>query len=176
MGETTISAKKHILTYGIVLGSLSIIYNIILYVTDNITGENWIKPFINLTILITVISYGIFSFKLANEGVLKLRQALKIGLGIAIVGGIIPFAWQFLLMNFIEPDMINQILGIRKEAILRNNPTISSEKLNQSLVLTKRFSSSYMISLFSLISNLFFGSLTALLAGAIMQRNPDPFE
>ncbi|MDY8137231.1 DUF4199 domain-containing protein [Aquimarina sp. 2201CG5-10] len=175
MEKTTISTKKCILKYGVILGIVLIIYDIILYITGNSINKNWIKPIIELTILTSIIIYGIYVFKSRNQGFLKLGQALKIGIGIALIGGLVPFIWNFLLLNVIDPDLPNQILQAKPERLLSSDSKISQEQMDKSIEITKTFSSSYMLTVFLTVSNLFFGSLISLFAGAIMQRKKDVF-
>ena len=176
MGETTISVKKYVLKYGLILGILSIFYGIGLYISNKTLHRGTPDAIIEFVILMSVVSYGIYAFKTDNDRILTLGDALKIGLGISLIGGIVPFAWQFLLMNVIEPDMLDQILELRKKVILKSNPNISTEKLSENLAMTKMFNTAFMTSVFSLIYNLLFGSVLSLLAGAIMQKNRDPFD
>ncbi|WP_024771188.1 DUF4199 domain-containing protein [Aquimarina macrocephali] len=175
MEEFTISIKRYILKYGVILGILSIIYNIIIYTTDNMINRHWLFTLLSAAILISIIIYGIYSFKLANNGFLKLNEALKLGIGIAIIGGAVPFIWNFLLINVVDPEMINQMVNAQKEEMIALNPDISQEEIDRGIMITKKFSSSYMITAFSLISNLLFGFITSLLGGAILQKKRNVF-
>ncbi|WP_167571898.1 DUF4199 domain-containing protein [Aquimarina algiphila] len=173
MEEVNISSKKYILTYGIILGIVSIIYNSILYITDNMMNINLIEGGIDLAILICVITYGIYSYKTANKGFLELSKAIKIGIGIAIIGALTLIIWIVLLMNVIEPEMINQIAEVQYKEMISNNPDISQEEIDENIVSIKTINSSYVKSAMSLVSNLLFGFLIALMGGAIMQKKRD---
>ncbi|WP_271784010.1 DUF4199 domain-containing protein [Aquimarina algiphila] len=170
MEETTISTKKYILKYGIILGIISTTYSIILYITSNMINESGIKVGINLVILISVITAGIYSYKKANDDFLELGKAIKIGTIIAILGAIIPLVWNVLLMNVIEPEMINKIVDIRHKEVINFNPDMSQEEIDQSRALIEIVNSSYIKSALLLVSNLLFGFLIALMTGAIMQK------
>ncbi len=173
MEDANISTKKHIINYGLILGILSVIMGVVTYITDGYAKQNWIQTVIGLAILIGVIVYGIKAYKVANSGFLKLGEAIKIGLGIALIGGIIAVVWTILLMTLIEPDITNQINEAQHEQMIERFPDMSQEQLNQSLEMAKKFTSPYIISAFMLIWNLFIGFIISLIVGLIMQKKQD---
>ncbi|MDY8137235.1 DUF4199 domain-containing protein [Aquimarina sp. 2201CG5-10] len=171
MKETTVpSIKKIIITYGLVLGVLDVIFKITTYSTDKIFSKNLIIPLINLFILIFVIIYGIYKYKLSNKGFLKLSQALKIGIGIALISGIVIFIWFFSLLNFIDPEIHNQFIQAGLKSGMSVNPDMSQEEIEKSLRIAETFNSSYMKTAFSTVSNLLFGSIISLIGGVIMHK------
>ena len=58
MEETTISLKKYILIYGIILGILFVTYNVIVYLGNGTINRNWIHTVIDLSIRICIIIFG----------------------------------------------------------------------------------------------------------------------
>ncbi|WP_024771040.1 DUF4199 domain-containing protein [Aquimarina macrocephali] len=170
MENNKISAGKHIVKYGIILGVTPSIYGIILYLTDNLTTKNWGYSIVTLAVLIGVITYGIYTYKSNNNGFLKLGKALKIGMGISLVGGIIIFTWYLLLYNIIEPDMINQSLDSQRERMILHNPNMSPREVLQAMEQAEKLSSSFLKSLFSIIENLFLGFIISFITGAILHK------
>ncbi|MBQ0732804.1 DUF4199 domain-containing protein [Aquimarina celericrescens] len=173
MENETTSTKKIIINYGIILGMLSVIMGVIIYITDGYAKQNWINTVIGIAIIAGVIIYGIKAFKTANNGFLKLGEALKIGVGIALIGGIIGVIWTILLMNVIEPEIVNQINQAQREQMIESYPDMSEAQLNQSLEMAKKFTSPYMIGAFALIWNLFLGLIISLFTGLAMQKKQD---
>ncbi len=176
MGETTISTKKYIIIYGVILGILWVIYSVIRYITGYVTGGNWLLPIIEFSIHIGVIFYAIKKYKNANYGFLRLREAIMIGLGMALIAGVTAILWNVFLENVLEPELFNEIRQSRQEDIIKQNPDLSGEQIDQKIASTKEIGSSYLTSLIVLIWNLLLGLIISLFAGAIMQKNPDPFE
>lgn len=175
MKEATISSRKFIIKYGLILGVISTIYGIFLYVTDNVASRNWIFAVVSGIILISVIIYGIHAYKITNNGFLKLSIALKIGVGIALIGGVISIIWNVILTSIIEPDMMSQIFDMQREEMMKRNPDLSQQQINQNIATAKKISSPHIMSFLSLIWNLFLGFLISLLGGAILQKNRDVF-
>ncbi len=170
-----VEAKKFVLNYGILLGILSVILGVIMYVTNAYTDPSIIYTVIGFLILIGVISYGINAFKTENGGFLKLSDALKVGIGIAVIGGIITAIWSFLLMNYIEPDYMVQVMDVSREKMMESNPNLTDAQINSMMDMSAKFTTPWMIMAFSLIGNLFFGLLISLIAGLIM-KNKNPYE
>ncbi|WP_271766401.1 DUF4199 domain-containing protein [Aquimarina algiphila] len=175
MEETTISTKNYILNYGLILGIAWIIYGFVRYITGNAINSNWTFLIVELLIHLSVIIYGIHAYKLANNGFLELKKALKVGVGIAFIGVILAIFWKVILAYLIEPDLINQIVDARKEEIIQKKLDLSEEDIQQNIALVKKLSSPLISSILVFISNIIFGFIIALFAGAILQKNRDVY-
>ncbi|AXT60180.1 DUF4199 domain-containing protein [Aquimarina sp. AD10] len=175
MNETSIPVKKHILKYGLILGVTSIFYGLILFLTKNYTQQNWVNTAITALILVLIVVYGIYKYKSANEGFIKLIEALKVGIGIAVIGGIISIISHILITSAIEPDIITQTIDIQKNEMIKRNPNLSQEEVDKSIALIEKFNSPSITAIFALIWNLFAGFLISLISGAIMQKQRNPF-
>lgn len=173
METTKTSTGKIALSYGIVLGLISVTLAVILYITNNLLDQNWITSLIGFLILIGVIIYALKTFKKANGGFMSLSEALKVGVGVAVIGGLIGALYNYIFMTFIEPDFINQIAEVQRTAILERSPNMTDDQLEQSMVMVKRFSQPWISSAIQLIAGLFFGFIISLIAGLVMKReNP----
>lgn len=168
-------SKKHILSYGLLLGVLSIVLGVILYATNAYLKPSFIFSIIGFLILITCITLGIKAFKKDNNGYLSLSDALKIGLGIALIGGIIGALWILILTKVLEPDYANQMAEVQRQTMAEKFPNMTESQMNDALEMSAKFTSSWITMAFSLIGNLFFGFLIALVAGLVM-KNKNPYE
>ena len=173
--ENSSSSKKHIINYGVILGLLSTLMGVVMYVTNAYTEQNWVHSLIGFLILAGVIFYGIQAFKKANGGFLNLTEALKTGLGIALIGGIIAVIWTFLLMTVIEPDFAIQLQDAQREQMIERFPNMSQEQIDQSMAMASKFTSPYIMATFTLIGNLFLGFIISLISGLILQKKKDVF-
>ncbi len=166
MAETTLSTKKHILKYGLILGLIWIIHITFRHITDTRNTANVAFSIIELLVHISVISYGIFIFKRKNNGFLTLWQAMKVGLGIAVLSAIMQAVWDTAVLQSISPDFIQDLMKSSNSANL-NQVQEQQKELPQNI---SKFT------LAGLIFSTILGAIISLLAGAIMQKNPDPFE
>ncbi|SHI58536.1 DUF4199 domain-containing protein [Aquimarina spongiae] len=169
MVETTISAKRHILIYGLLLGAIWVLYAAFRNLNDSDITPNWINYVFELSLHIGFTTFGIYKFKSNNDGFLTLRQALKVGFGIALLGAFLFMIWDIFFLKVISPENLHEIISSLK-------PSVNAETNEKSGFLSKE--SSYLINrlMSGLIFHLVIGLLVSLLGGAIMQKNPDPFD
>ena len=166
-------AKKFVLNYGVLLGILSVTLGVVMYVTNAYLAPSFIYSIIGFLILIVVISLGIKAFKSENAGYLSLGEALKVGIGVAVIGGIIGAIWSFVLMNYLEPEFMSQMMDVQREQMMETNPNMTEAQMETAIEMGAKFSSPWIIMAASLIGNLFFGLIISLIAGLIMKKeNP----
>ncbi len=168
-------AKGFVLNYGVLLGILSVIMGVVMYVTNAYLNPGVIYSIIGFLILVVVISLGIKAYKTANNNFLGVGDALKVGIGIAVIGGIISAVWMFVLMNYIEPEYMNQVAEVQREVMAEQNPNLTQEQMDMAMEMSAKFTSPWFIMAFALIGNLFFGLIISLVAGLIM-KNKNPYD
>ncbi len=173
MEQKKTEAKKFVLNYGVLLGILAVILGVVMYVTDAYLDPSFIYSALGFLILIVVIILGIKAFKQENGGFLSLSEALKVGIGIAVIGGLISAIWSFVLMTYIEPDFMAQTMEMTRNKMMESNPNMTEAQMDAAIEMGAKFSSPWIIMAFSLIGNLFFGLIISLIAGLVMKReNP----
>lgn len=166
-------AKKPILNYGILLGIVSIVLGVIMYVTNSHLEPSVIFAIIGFVILAVIISLAIKAFKKDNGGYLSVGEALKVGVGTALVGGLISAVWMLILINFIEPDYMAQVMEVQQEKMVEMNPNMTDAQIKTAMEMSAKFSSPWIITAFAILQSLFFGFIIALVAGLIMKKeNP----
>lgn len=166
-------AKKFVLNYGVLLGILAVILGVVMYVTNAYLNPSFIYSVIGFLLLVVVITYGIKAYKQENGGFLNLSEALKVGIGIAVIGGLISAIWSYVLMTYIEPDFMAQTMEVTQNKMMETNPNMSEDQIEAAMEMGASFSSPWIIMAFSLIGNLFFGLLISLIAGLVMKKeNP----
>lgn len=172
MENQSASLKKIALTYGMLLALLSIVLQVIAYVLDAHIDRPWWLTVLQLAISIAVIVYGIKAYKAANGKFLTLGQALKTGLAISLIAGIIAVIFNYIFMNFIDPDFVQKTLDFSREQMIEKNPNMTQEQIDTAMGMSAKFMSPWIMSAFALIATLFFGFIISLVAGLIMKRNP----
>lgn len=165
------SAKKFIINYGALQGIISVLLGAVIYITDSYKDPHWIFSLIGIGVLITVIILAIKAFKKANGGFLTLGEALKVGIGTAVIGGLIGLIWTLLLTNVLEPNYMEQVMEIQKEKML--NQGLGEEQIDANIEMMRKFSNPMISAAFSLIGNLFFGFIISLISGLIMQKKQE---
>jgi len=172
MENTQPSIKKIALNYGVLLALLSIVLQVISYVLDAHIDRPWWLSVVQLLISVAVIVYGIKLFKTGNAGYLTLGQAIKTGVAISLIAGIIGVIFNYIFMNFIDPDFIAKTMEFSREQMIVSNPDMTQEQIDNAMDISAKFMSPLIMSAFAIIATLFFGFIISLVAGVIMRRNP----
>ncbi len=167
MNDKTISTPKFILKYGLILGIIWGIYFCIRFATDNVYTRNWFFSSMELVLYISLI-YPIYLYKSFNKGILKLSEALKIGMGVSLIIGLIWIILSIVLEEIIQSEYIIQNLNDIREEMLINNPNMSPEDIQETMRSDKTF-----FLLMDFTFRLFFGFVISLVAGAIMRKKKE---
>lgn len=175
MENVKASAKKFMINYGVLLGIISIVFNVILYVTNNFLNPHWSLGLLSFLISIVIIVSAFKAFKKENGGFMKLGQAIKIGLGIALIAGLIGAVWTVLLTTVLEPNYSELMMDVIRDRTLEAAPDITDEQLEQSLSFQEPFTKVSFIAPIGIIFSLFFGFIISLITGLIMKKE-NPFE
>ncbi|MDO4229207.1 MAG: DUF4199 family protein, partial [Capnocytophaga sp.] len=103
METKIVNSKDIMLKYGLYLGLASIALSIIPYVLGiTFSASTWIA-ILGYLVTIFFIVMGIKQFKAQRSGFLKIGEALKIGIGISLIGGIIGVLYMLIFNNVIDP-------------------------------------------------------------------------
>ena len=173
MENQTNTTKQIALTYGLILGFASIAFSVVMYAMGKHLEGGSLNTIISLAITIGAIVFGLKAYKSANEGFLSLSQALKTGIGIALIAAIISLMYTFIFMNYIEPNFMDQVLELQQQKMLENNPNLTDEQIEAAIDISKKYSGFYIIAAAGLIWSLFLGFVISLIAGLIMKKVPE---
>jgi|LauGreDrversion4_2_1035121.scaffolds.fasta_scaffold298421_3 hypothetical protein len=171
--ENKNTIKKLIITYGIILGLSTVFVSVIKYVFGNYLEKSFIESMIGFTLMIVLIVYPIKFLKKENKGYLKLSEALKIGLGISVISGLISVLYIYVFANFIEAEFTNNILNMEVDKLKSSSMTTSD--LKKSVEMMKNYMYPMMIAGI-IIMNLFVGFLISLITGLALKKEQPIFE
>lgn len=170
METQKLQARKFILNYGLILGVVTILISVVMYVTNSLIEKNWIASVLGFVVMILAISYGINEYKKSNGGFLTLGEAIKIGVGIALISGIIGAIYQFIFMTYIEPGFLDQMMQVQFDNMIEQNPDMTEEQIEMSMEMGRKFSSPWITTAFQIVGSLFFGFIISLIAGLAMKK------
>lgn len=168
MEDQSPKTGKFALNYGILLGGLSIVFGLMLYFMDMHYRQDMSILIVSLIIMLGVIILGMSQFKKANRGYMSFSQALKVGLGICLIGGIMSMAYQLILSNVIDPEMMNKQLEIARANMQEMG--MSQDKIEAQIEMSKKFSGPGMQIAFGLIFIIFVGFILSLFPALIMKK------
>ena len=173
MENQTTSTKQIALTYGLILGFVSIAFAVVLYAMGKHLDGGSLNTIGSLVITIGIIVFGLRTFKIGNGGFLSLSEALKTGLAIVLIGTIISLLYTYVFMTYIEPNFMSQVMELQQKKALEANPNLTDEQLEAMETITKKFSSPMIIMAVGLVWSLFIGFVISLIAGLIMKKAPE---
>lgn len=165
--------QQIIINNGLILGFVSVLYAILRYAMGKHLENDWTVSLISFILMLAVIGFGINQFKKTNEGFLTIGEGLKIGVGIALVGGIISVIYTFIFTNYIEPDFANQLLILQEQQILEKYPEFTDEQLESAANMTKKFTTPTAMALMGIMASLFFGLIVSLLVSLFMRKSKE---
>lgn len=171
MEQIKASAKKIMINYGLLLGVISVLLNVILYATNNHIQPHWSVNIIGFLIFIMVMVTALKLYKKENGGFMKLGEAIKIGLGVALISTLIGVVYTYVLVNFLEPTYFEQLMSIQRDTMIESNPNMTQEQIDQSMALAEKFSGAGIIITFQIIGGLFFGFIISLIAGLVLKKD-----
>ena len=165
------SVRKIALNYGLYMALATIVLSVIVYVMGQALEQPWWQSVLNFAILVLFIVFGFKAFKREGDGFMSLGDALKTGLAIVLVSALVVSVYNYIFMNFIEPDFVDQMLDKARENMLEQNPNMTDEQLETAMGFTSKFMSPGIMFAFGLIASLFFGFIVSLITGLIMKQN-----
>ncbi len=170
MEENQLKIGQYAMKFGLIAGGVSLIFSLMLFFQDMHYEQNTVATIIGIAIAFAIIALGINQFKKDNDGYLKLGQALKIGTGIAVVGGIIGLIYYGLLSNdILEPGYMEKATAIAKEKTFAENPNLTQEQWDQGMEMQNKFK--FIAYPVILIFNAIIGLVAGLILGLIMKKD-----
>lgn len=159
--------------YGMYLGLIGILNTVILYILSE--ERNTILSIISFLITVIIYLYGISAFKKLNENYLTVKEALKTGMGMAVIGGVLGAIYILIHYSFIQPEFINSIRENAMVGAIEANPNMTEEQLAMTEKMTNIFTSKFAMVTMYLIASLFFGFIISLIIGLIKKREPNSY-
>ncbi len=161
---------KFALTYGGILGALSIIFALMLYSLDMHYQGGMMVLAVSLILTIALIVLGMIQFKKANNGYMSFAQALKIGVGIGLVGGIIGILFNQLMAGVIDPDMMDKAMTYQRAQLLETTK-MTPEQVDAQMEMGKKFTTPSMQIVFGLIYSVVISFIFSLIPALILKRS-----
>lgn len=178
-----VSNYKFALKYGLILVLIPTLYNIILlslglHFDYDYYGEG-IGAFYGETrvfILPVILFIAFYQYRKSNSGILKLIEAVKIGLWIVLFSSIIIISYNLIFRFLIEPDFTAKFYELNRGQIFQE--LIECCNYSQAdLENHERTNGSLWNALFSNITlNLFFSLFFSLIIGLILKRKQTKVE
>lgn len=170
MEENKPKTGKFALNYGLLLGGISIIFAFMLYTADMHYQGGIAVMLISIALSLAALIVAMIQFKKANHGFMTFGQALKIGVGVCLIGGIIGIIFNQIMSNVIDPDMMAKAMEFQKNQLLETT-TMTAEQVDAQMEMGKTFSTPTMQIVFGLIFSLLVGFVLSIVPALILKKN-----
>ena len=169
MEETKLKTGKYALTYGLILGAISVAFLLMLYSLDMHYQGGPMVMGVSLLITIAVIAIGMVQFKKDNGGFMSFGQGLKVGVGIGLIAGIIGIIFNQILAGVIDPEMMNKAMDYQK-GLLMENPKMTPAQIDAQMEMAKKFSTTSMQIVFGLVYIVVSSFILSLIPALILKK------
>ena len=173
--ENKVSPSKSGLIYGVLFGVIMVLEFVIMYIIGMESLANSsagvIVNMANYVVLPIIFIYlGCNNFKNnINEGYISLVESLKVGISITFVAAIVYGIFN-LIFNLIFPEFIDEMILISRNAMIKQNPSVTEAELEMGLSMMKKFMNPYIVFPFTLAMYSFMGLIYSLIIGAIIKK------
>lgn len=162
MEHKGISIKQIIIKYGLLLTILNFVIFGISYVIDNYIDPPWWISLLGVVITIIVLVYGFKAYKYRNNDFMSYGKALKIGLGISLITGVIMGVFRYLFITVIEPDFVRETVELFK---------VHHPDVLMNIEEGKGMMQASVMSIIEFLSTSFLGLFITLIVGLIIKKS-----
>ena len=169
--EQQVKTRKFALQYGLFLGLASIAFNFMLYTQELHYNQDPMTQLVGLGLLAIFIILGIVAFKKANGGFISIGEALKTGVGVAVVAAVLGGIYNFIFTSFIEPEFTEKMLEIARQQMLESRSDLTDEQIEAGLNVQKTIMS--FLPLVGIIMSAIIGLVISLITGLIVRKSAE---
>jgi hypothetical protein len=163
---------KHAMTYGAIIGLILVVYSVVLYI-GGLTFNKGLG-LIQYAVLITGLYLGTKAFRDKTlGGFITYGQALGLGVLIALFVGIISIFFQYILMRFIDPGLVDKYMVVMEEQFEKSR-FIPEDQIELALEKSRQSLTALWSIPVGVLTFTFIGFIISLITSAIVKRDPNP--
>ena len=169
METQKLTPGKFAMNYGLILGLVMIAISVVTYVTGMaLEGTQWPQWLYYVIFPVTVI-YAISQYKKSNGNLLKLGEAIKLGVLIGVISAIVYVIYGLIFNYIIDPDFMDIMKEVARDKMLER-PDMTEEMVDQSMKFVEMFMNPFVGSAFWIAASAFFGLIYSLIGGLVMKK------
>ena len=169
METEKLTPGKFALNYGLVLGLVMIAIAVVMYVTGMaLELKQWPQYLYYIIFPVTVI-YAISQYKKSNGNLLRLGEAIKIGVLIGVISGLVYAVYGLIFNYIIDPEFMDLMMEATRDKMLEN-PNMTEEIVDQSMAMMEKFMSPLLGTAMWIAMSAFFGLIYSLIGGLVMKK------
>ena len=170
METQTLAPGKFAINYGVILGLVMIVINVITYVTGlALEGAQWPTAIYYLIFAITIF-YAISQYKKRNANLLSLSDALKVGVLIGVISAIVFIVYSLIFNYIIDPDFMVQMMDVARDNMMEQNPDMTEEMVATSMKFVEMLTNPAISSALWIALSSLFALIYSLIGGLVMKK------
>jgi hypothetical protein len=172
MEENKNSLMKHAMTYGAIIGLTLVVYSVLLYITGLTFNKG--LGIIQYIVLFAGIFLGTKAYRDKTlGGFISYGKALGLGVLISVFVGIISVFFNFIMMRFIDPGLIDKYMAIMEDTF-RNSRFIPADQVDAALERSRNSMTAIWSLPIGVLAFSFFGFIISLITSAFVKKDPNP--
>ena len=170
MENKNTSVFMNALTWGIIIGLVSIVYSVILYMLDQVFNQY--LGYVSIVILIAGLALSVKGYRdNILEGEISFGKAFGFGVLVSVGAGVLGAIYNYLLYTVIDPDLQLKALEFAAEKMLEKG--VPESQIEPTLEFTKKFMSPVVSSISGVFGTTLFGTIISLVVAAIFKKEPE---
>ena len=173
MENKSSTLKSHMLQYGLLLASISLVFSLMLFFLDMHYQGGLDQLIVVIIIMLAVIAVAQYNFRKANNDFMSLGESVKLGLGLTLVHIIVALLYFVLLATVMDTDTIDKMNEVQLIQMSESS-YVTDEIIEQTRekIENTSFSGHLQNAIISIIIiNLFLGLILSFISGLILKRN-----
>ena len=174
LNQTTGTSTKAVaLRYGLITGIITVIYSLILNLTEQNISNPWLG-YISFIILVIGIVMAHKHYKTENNGFMTYGQGLGIGSLLSLVVGALSGIFTYIYIKFFDSTFIERMQ--EQQVVEFEKRGMSDEQIEQAIQMSQKFTSPELIVVYAILGTLLFGFILSLIISAITKHTRPEFE
>jgi len=163
--------KSTIIQYGLIYGGLAVVFNIMLFIMDMHYQGGSLQQWTGLIIMVGSITFAQIAYRKLNDGYLNLSEAIKVGLGVSLIGILIAVIYGWLQATILDPNQIEKATEFALNQAIDQNPEMTDEMIAMTEEWIEWGSSPGISTAFALGFGLLFGLIVSLITGLFVKKS-----
>jgi hypothetical protein len=173
MEDNKTSLMKHVMTYGAIIGLALVVYSVLLYITGLTFNKS--LGLIQYVVLFAGIYLGTKAYRdKVLGGFITYGKALGLGVLISVFVGIITVFFNFIMLRFVDPGLIDKYMAIMEETY-QNSRFIPAGQVDAILEKSREAMTAVWALPVGVLSFSFIGFIISLITSAFVKKDPNPF-
>ena len=170
--EQNVNVWKANLTSGLILGLVGIVFTLVVYFMDLSFNKNVGYIFIVLSIFIIYFFVKAYRDNYLH-GIMTYGQALGAGIIIYLYYAVIGAIFMYILYKFIDTGLTGKLLAFVEDQMLKSGK-VPADAMDTAMAFQKKIMIPEIMAPFSLLANMFYGTVIALIVGIFLRKEGNP--